>query len=41
MGFARPIAMKYYAHKSIDMLERKFLDNGINEYVELCKEFMQ
>jgi hypothetical protein len=34
-GFAKPVAMRYYAHKSMDMLERTFLDNGLDGYVEL------
>jgi hypothetical protein len=37
-GFARPVAMKYYAHRSMDMLEHNFLDNGMDGYVELCKD---
>jgi hypothetical protein len=36
--FARLIAMKYYAYKSIDMLKRDFLDIGMDGYVELCKD---
>jgi hypothetical protein len=44
-GFARPVAMRYYAHRSIDMLECTFLDNGLDMYVELykdlCREFMK
>jgi hypothetical protein len=43
--FARPIAMKYYAHRSLDMFEREFLDTGMDKYVELykdlCREFMR
>jgi hypothetical protein len=38
MQFVRPVAMKYYAHRSIDMLERNFLDGGMDGYVELCKD---
>jgi hypothetical protein len=30
--------MKYYAHKSTDMLEHTFLDNGMDGYVDLCKD---
>jgi hypothetical protein len=30
--------MKYYAHMSMDMLESNFLDNGLDEYVELYKD---
>jgi hypothetical protein len=37
--------MRYYAHRSIDMLECTFLDNGLDMYVELykdlCREFMK
>jgi hypothetical protein len=44
-GFSIPIAMKYYAHRSMDMLEPKFLNNGMDGYVELfkdlCCEFMR
>jgi hypothetical protein len=36
--FARSIAMKYYAHRSMDMLERTFLDNELDGYVELYKD---
>jgi hypothetical protein len=36
--FVRPVAMKYYAHRSMDMLERNFLDGGMDGYVELCKD---
>jgi hypothetical protein len=35
-AFVRPVAMRYYAHR--DMLERTFLDNGLDGYVDLCKE---
>jgi hypothetical protein len=44
-AFARPVAMRYYAHKDMDMLECTFLDNGLDGYVDLCKdlccEFME
>jgi hypothetical protein len=30
--------MKYYAHMSMDMLEYKFLNNGLDGYMELCKD---
>jgi hypothetical protein len=30
--------MRYYAHRDMDMLERTFLDNGLDGYVALCKE---
>jgi hypothetical protein len=30
--------MRYYAHRDMDMLERSFLDNGLDGYVDLCKE---
>jgi hypothetical protein len=37
--------MRYYAHRDMDMLERTFLDNGLDEYVDLnkdlCREFME
>jgi hypothetical protein len=37
--------MRYYAHRGMDMLERTFLNNGLDGYVvlykELCKEFME
>jgi serine/threonine protein kinase len=36
--FVRPVAMKYYAHKSMDMLECNFLNGGMDIYVELCKD---
>jgi hypothetical protein len=36
--FTRPVAMRYYAHRDMDMLERTFLDNGLDGYVALCKE---
>jgi hypothetical protein len=38
MAFARSVAMRYYANRGMDMLERTFLDNGLDEYVALCKE---
>jgi hypothetical protein len=45
MVFARPVAMRFYAHRDMDMLERTFLDNGLDGYVDLCKdlcrEFME
>ena len=34
-GFARLVAMRYYAHQSMDMLERTFLNNELDGYVEL------
>jgi hypothetical protein len=37
MQFVRPVAMKYYAHRSMDMLEHNFLNGGMDGYVELCK----
>jgi hypothetical protein len=37
-AFVRPVAMRYYAHRSMDMLERTFLDNGLDGYVALCKD---
>jgi hypothetical protein len=44
-GYARLVPMRYYAHRSIDMLEHIFLDNGLDGYVELykdlCREFMK
>jgi hypothetical protein len=44
-GFVRSIAIKYYAYRSMDMLERDFLDNDIDKYVELwkdlCHKFMR
>jgi hypothetical protein len=40
-AFARPVAMRYYAHRDMDMLERTFLDNGLDGYVDLCYEFME
>ena len=30
--------MRYYAHKDMDLLERTFLDNGLDGYKALCKE---
>jgi hypothetical protein len=36
--FVRLYAMRYYAHRDMDMLERTFLDNGLDGYVALCKE---
>jgi hypothetical protein len=36
--FVRLVAMKYYAHKSMDMLESNFLDGGMDGYMELCKD---
>jgi hypothetical protein len=45
MAFGRPVAMRYYAHRDMDMLERTFLNNGLDGYVALCKdlcrEFME
>jgi hypothetical protein len=38
MQFVRLVAMKYYAHKSMDMLECNFLDGGMDGYMELCKD---
>jgi hypothetical protein len=44
-AFARPVAMRYYVHRDMDMLECTFLDNGLDGYValnkELCCEFMK
>jgi hypothetical protein len=37
-AFVRPVAMRYYAHRDMDMLERTFLDNGLDGYVAFCKE---
>jgi hypothetical protein len=37
-AFARPVVMRYYAHRDMDMLERTFLDNGLDGYVALCKD---
>jgi hypothetical protein len=37
-AFIRPIAMRYYVHRDMDMLEHTFLDNGLDGYVALCKE---
>jgi hypothetical protein len=31
--------MKYYAHRSMDMFERNFLDGGMDGYVELAKTY--
>jgi hypothetical protein len=37
--------MRYYVHRDMGMLERTFLDNGLDGYVDLCKdlckEFME
>jgi hypothetical protein len=45
MAFARPIVMRYYVHRDMGMLECTFLDNGLDGYVDLCKdlcrEFME
>jgi hypothetical protein len=30
--------MKYYTHRSFKILEQKFLDNGMDGYVELCRD---
>ena len=38
IAFARPVVMRYYAHKDMDMLECTFLDNGLDYNVALCKE---
>jgi hypothetical protein len=38
MAFVRPVAMRYYAHRGMDMLERTFLNNGLDGYVALCKD---
>ena len=44
-AFARPVVMRYYAHRDMAMLEHTFLDNELDGYVafykELCKEFME
>jgi hypothetical protein len=37
-AFVRPVAMRYYAHKDMDMLECSFLNNGLDGYIALCKE---
>jgi hypothetical protein len=37
-GFAILVAIKYYAHRFMDLLERTFFDNGMDGYVELCKD---
>jgi hypothetical protein len=37
-AFARLVAMRYYAHKDMDMLECTFLDNRLDGYVALYKE---
>ena len=43
--FTRPVAMKFYAHGGMDMLEGTYLDQGLDGYVllckDLCKEFMK
>jgi hypothetical protein len=36
--FVRPVAMKYYTHRSMDSLERNYLDGSMDGYVELCKD---
>jgi hypothetical protein len=36
--FTRLITMKYYAYKSIKMLEHEFLDTRMDGSVELCKD---
>jgi hypothetical protein len=36
--FIRPVAMKYYVHRTMDLLERNYLDGGMDGYVELCKD---
>jgi hypothetical protein len=36
--FVKPIAMKYYAHMSMDMLECNFFNNIMDGYVDLCKD---
>jgi hypothetical protein len=36
--FARLVAMRYYAHRSMDILKCTFLDNRLDGYVELCKD---
>jgi hypothetical protein len=33
MAFVRPYAMRYYAHRDMDMLECTFLDNGLDGYI--------
>jgi hypothetical protein len=30
--------MTYYAHRDMDMLERTFLDNGLDGYMDLYKD---
>jgi hypothetical protein len=37
-AFIRPYAMRYYAHRDMDMLERTFLNNRLDGYIALCKE---
>jgi hypothetical protein len=36
--FVRPIAMKYYVHRYLKVLEHEFPDTGMDGYVELCKD---
>jgi hypothetical protein len=36
--FVRPVAMKYCVHRSMDSLERNYLNGGMDGYVELCKD---
>jgi hypothetical protein len=36
--FVRPIAMKFYAHKYLKMLEHEYLDIGMDRHVELHKD---
>ena len=38
MQFVRILVMKYYVHKSMDMLECNFLNGGMDIYGELCKD---
>jgi hypothetical protein len=40
-AFVRPYAMRYYAHRDMDMLERTFLDNRLDGYIALCKELFK